>query len=203
LVDEWQRAEQLHLVGLVLHPGSATDGDEEAGLTRIRQGIARAFEIAEPRHAKLLLENTAGQGTALGWKMKHLASLIDGLERPDYLGICLDSCHAHAAGYDLAASDGTLRLVEEIESYDLLERIQAIHLNDSKKPAGSRVDRHEHLGAGTISLEGIRRFINHHAFRDLPMVLETEKGQNADGRDWDAVNMEVARQLYSAEDPKS
>ncbi len=197
LVDEWQRAELLHLVGLVMHPGSATDGDEEAGLERIRKGIQKAFDAAAPKQARLLLENTAGQGTALGWKMEHLAALIDGLNRPRYLGICLDSCHAHAAGYDLAAPDGTDRLVEEIDRWKLRDRIHAIHLNDSKKPAGSRVDRHEHLGAGTLTSDGIQRFINHSAFRKLPMYLETEKGENEEGRDWDAVNMDFALQLYS------
>ncbi len=196
LVDEWQRAEQLHLVGLVMHPGSATDGDVEAGLERIRRGIEKAYQAAAPKQAKLLLENTAGQGTALGWNMEQLAALIDGLAQPSYLGICLDSCHAHAAGYDLAALDGTQKLVDEIERWKLLGRIQAIHLNDSKKPAGSRVDRHEHLGAGTLTVQGIRRFINHPAFRDLPMYLETEKGENDEGRDWDSVNMEFASQLY-------
>jgi len=197
LTDEWQRAEQLHLVGLVMHPGSATDGDEVAGLERIQEGIRRAFQAAGPRRARLLLENTAGQGTALGWKMEHLAALLDAIDRPTYLGICLDSCHAHAAGYDLAAPDGTHQLVAELEKHQLLDRIHAIHLNDSKKPAASRVDRHAHLGTGTITTEGIRRFINHPAFRDLPMYLETEKGFDADGRDWDAINMEFARQLYA------
>jgi deoxyribonuclease IV len=203
LVDEWQRAEKLHLVGLVMHPGSATDGDVEAGLARIQQGIQKAFQAAAPQQAKLLLENTAGQGTALGWNMEQLATLIDGLDGPDYLGICLDSCHAHAAGYDLAAADGTERLVEEIDRWKLRKRLEAIHLNDSKKPAGSRVDRHEHLGAGTLTSDGLRRFINHPAFRDLPMYLETEKGHDEEGRDWDAVNMEFAQQLYSAVPTKS
>lgn len=197
LIDEWCRAEQLQLVGLVMHPGSATDGDEEAGLQRIRSGIEKAFQAAAPKQARLLLENTAGQGSALGWKMEHLAALVDGLNRPNYIGICLDSCHAHAAGYDLAALDGTDRLVAEIDRWKLRDRIHAIHLNDSKKPAGSRVDRHEHLGAGTLTSEGIRRFINHPAFRNLPMYLETEKGENDEGRDWDAVNLEYALQLYS------
>ncbi len=196
LTDEWQRAEQLHLDGLVMHPGSATDGDAPAGLERIRKGIEKAYQAAAPKRSKLLLENTAGQGSALGWQMDQLADLIDGLDRPSYLGICLDSCHAHAAGYDLAQLDGTERLVEEIERFKLINFIQAIHLNDSKKAAGSRVDRHEHLGMGTITSDGIQRFIIHPAFRNLPMYLETEKGQNEEGRDWDAVNMEFACQSF-------
>ncbi len=198
LAEEWNRAEKLHLEGLVMHPGSATDKDEAAGLERIRTGILSAHKMAAPKTSVLLLENTAGQGTALGWKIEHLAALIDGLGRPSYVGICLDSCHAHAAGYDLAAFDGADKLAAEFAKFSLLGHIRAIHLNDSKKAAGSRVDRHEHLGNGTITTEGIRKFINHAAFRDVPMYLETEKGNNEDGRDWDAVNMEFACQLYSS-----
>ncbi|MDZ4850563.1 MAG: deoxyribonuclease IV [Pirellulaceae bacterium] len=195
LVDEWQRAEQFSLAGLVMHPGSATDGDEVAGLGRIQAGILKAYDLAEPKTSKLLLENTAGQGTALGWKIEQLATLIDGLNRPNYLGICLDSCHAHAAGYDLAKPDGVDTLVQKFADFQILDRIHAIHLNDSKKAAGSRVDRHEHLGQGTLTTDGIRRFINHPSFNSIPMYLETEKGSDPNGRDWDAVNMEFAIQL--------
>lgn len=201
LADEWQRAEQLHLTGLVMHPGSATDGDETAGMKRIQKGIQAAYGIANPQGSTLLLENTAGQGTALGWKIEHLAKLIDSLDRPSYIGICLDSCHAHAAGYDLSLPKGTENLVAEFEKFSLLDRIHAIHLNDSKKIAGSRVDRHEHLGMGSITPDGIGRFINHKAFRDVPMYLETEKGNDTEGRDWDTVNMEFACQLYVSKSP--
>ena len=197
LADEWQRAEKLHLSGLVMHPGSATDGDATAGLKRIQEGIRSAHKMAAPKKSVLLLENTAGQGTALGWKIEHLAAIIDGLSRPKYVGICLDSCHAHAAGYDLADIEGADKLATEFDQFSLLDHIRAIHLNDSKKAAGSRVDRHEHLGIGTITTEGIRRFINHTAFRDVPMYLETEKGNDEEGQDWDAVNMEFACRLYA------
>jgi deoxyribonuclease IV len=196
LAEEWQRAELLKLDGLVMHPGSATDHDEAAGLERIQRGIAAAYRAAQPKHAKLLLENTAGQGSALGWKLEHLAAIRDALEAPDYLGLCLDSCHAHAAGYDLSDEDGVARLMADFDNHGLTQRILAIHLNDSKKAAGSRVDRHEHLGQGTITRDGIGRFINHPSLCHLPMYLETEKGINDDGEDWDAVNLRVARELF-------
>ncbi len=196
LAEEWRRAELLHLDGLVMHPGSATDKDETAGLDRIQRGIRQAFELAKPKHAKLLLENTAGQGTALGWKLDHLAIIRDALDNPNYLGICLDSCHAHAAGYDLSREDGVGNLMNDFKQLGLTSLIRAIHLNDSKKPASSRVDRHEHLGLGTITRDGIARFINHPDLRQLPMYLETEKGTNDEGEDWDAINMRVALDLY-------
>jgi deoxyribonuclease-4 len=192
LAEEWRRAELLGLTGLVMHPGSATDKDEQAGLTRIRKGIVEAYQIAEPKRVKLLLENTAGQGTALGWQPEHLAAIRDELGRPEYLGLCLDSCHAHAAGYDLSTVDGLDRLMADFDRLELTQSLRAIHLNDSKKPAGSRVDRHEHLGQGTIGEAGLARFINHPSLRDLPMYLETEKGINDDGEDWDAVNLRAA-----------
>jgi deoxyribonuclease IV len=196
LAEEWRRAELLQLDGLVMHPGSATDKDEVAGLDRIQRGIRQAFDLAKPKQAKLLLENTAGQGTALGWKLEHLAVIRDALDNPNYLGICLDSCHAHAAGNDLSQEDGVDNLMNDFKQLGLTSLIRAIHLNDSKKPASSRVDRHEHLGLGTIKRDGIARFINHPDLRRLPMYLETEKGTNDDGEDWDAVNMRVACDLY-------
>jgi deoxyribonuclease-4 len=196
LAEEWRRAETLQLDGLVLHPGSATDHDEEGGLARIRRGILAAHEQAGPQRAHLLLENTAGQGSALGWKLEQLAAIYDGLERPAYLGLCLDSCHAHAAGYDLSQAEGLERLIDDFRRLGLLDVIEAIHLNDSKKGVGSRVDRHEHLGQGTLTPAGLARFINHPALRRLPMYLETEKGVNSDGEDWDAVNMRYALELF-------
>ncbi len=134
LVEEWRRAELLKLTGLVLHPGSATDKDEQAGLDRIRRGIREAHEAVAPKTTKLLLENTAGQGTALGWQLEQLAAIRDELDRPSYLGVCLDSCHAHAAGYDLSQFDGVDQLMADFDKYELTPVIYAIHLNDSKKP---------------------------------------------------------------------
>jgi deoxyribonuclease IV len=197
LVEELRRAELLKLDGLVMHPGSATDNDELAGLKRIADGIRIAMDQAAPTRVHLLLENTAGQGSALGWKFEHLSSIHRQLANSKFVGFCLDSCHAHAAGYDLSQSDELIRLVAEAERWRILDSIEAIHLNDSKKGAGSRVDRHEHLGKGTITSTGLKAFISHPAFRSLPMYLETEKGQNENGEDWDAINLRVARQLFS------
>jgi len=200
MVDEIQRARYLNLAGVVMHPGSATDGDREAGLDRIARGIdaifERVFADSPDSQVKLLLENTAGQGNALGWQIADLTEIFRRAEASEWLGICIDSCHSHAAGYDLASHGGLDRLVDELGVDSLIGSVAAIHLNDSKKPAGSRVDRHEHLGLGHLTLDGIARFINHPAFHLLPMVLETEKGLDEDGVAWDLKNMEVARKLY-------
>lgn len=202
MVDELQRASYLNLAGVVMHPGSATDGDREAGLDRIAKGIDAIFKtvfVNEPSNqVKLLLENTAGQGNALGWQISDLTEIFRRSEAFESLGICIDSCHSHAAGYDLTSDSGLDRLVDELSVDSLLSRIAAIHLNDSKKPAGSRVDRHEHLGLGHLTLDGVARFINHPAFRSLPMILETEKGENEEGASWDVVNMDVAKRLYNS-----
>jgi len=213
MVDELERASYLQLAGVVMHPGSATDGDREAGLDRIAKGIEQIFSrfSALPRKSggesssepsgentvKLLMENTAGQGNALGWQITDLTEIFRRTGFPPALGICIDSCHSHAAGYDLTSPAGLNRLIDELHVDSLIERVTVIHLNDSKKPAGSRVDRHEHLGLGHLTLDGIARFINHPSFASLPMILETEKGLNDDGVEWDTVNMEVARRLYS------
>ncbi len=202
MVDEIRRAAYLNLAGVVMHPGSPTDGDREAGLDRIAKGIDAIFQSissdGQSVEVKLLLENTAGQGNALGWQIADLTEIFRRSEASDSLGICIDSCHSHAAGYDLTCESGLDRLIDELSVDSLLGRVVAIHLNDSKKPAGSRVDRHEHLGLGHLTLDGIARFINHPAFRSLPMILETEKGENDDGVSWDVVNMDVAKGLYNS-----
>ncbi len=196
-VVEWQRAEQLGLDGVVVHPGAFMDSSEEKGLERIAKAIEKAFKKAKPKASWLLLENTAGQGSSLGWKIEHLGWLIERTGSAMNVGICLDTCHAHAAGYDLSEPKGLKSLVADLEAHGLREALRAIHLNDSKKGCGSRVDRHEHIGLGTIGLEGFKRFLKHPMVKKLPMYLETDKGKNDDGCDWDMVNLETLRQLVA------
>ncbi len=195
MVIEWQRAEQLGLIGVVVHPGAFVSSDEASGLERIRSALPLIHQAVKPKKSWLLLENTAGQGSCLGWNMQQLGIMVKGTGAKKKIGVCIDTCHAHAAGYDLSTPAGLKRLVSEAEEHGVLELIQAIHLNDSKKEVGSRVDRHEHIGHGTITLDGFKRFLKHKAFKDLPMYLETEKGESDEGRDWDVVNLEVLRSL--------
>ncbi len=195
MVVEWQRAEQLGLDGVVMHPGSFVESSPELGLQRIAIAIRQVFERVAPKRAWLLLENTAGQGSNLGWNMEQLGWLLEQTGEEMLTGVCLDTCHAHAAGYDFSTLDGFKAWEKEAKLHRVLSAIRALHLNDSKKACGSRVDRHEHIGHGTIGLEGFRRVLKHKTLRKLPMYLETEKGSNDDEEEWDAVNLRVLREL--------
>jgi deoxyribonuclease IV len=197
MVIEWQRAETLHLDGVVLHPGSCIESTPEEGLQKIVCAIREIHETVSPKQSWLLLENTAGQGSNLGWSMEQLGYLLKETGESMMVGICLDTCHAHAAGYDFSTEDGFKAWAKESKKYGVLDAIRALHLNDSKKGCGSRVDRHEHIGFGTIGLEGFRRVLNHKSLKTLPMYLETEKGSNDDGVDWDAINLRVLRELVN------
>lgn len=195
MVTEWQRAEQLGLDGVVMHPGAFVESTPEAGLERIVNAIREIHAKVSPKSAWLLLENTAGQGSCLGWSMEQLGWLLARTGADLQVGVCLDTCHAHAAGYDLSTADGFKSLEKDAKKYHVLEAIRALHLNDSKRECGSRVDRHEHIGLGTIGREGFVRVLKHKCFKALPMYLETEKGLNDDEEDWDAINLRVVREL--------
>ena len=195
MVVELQRAELLGLEGVVMHPGAFVDSTEEAGMERIAQAIDKIHDQVGTLKTWLLLENTAGQGTCLGWSMEQLGWLLKRSGASKQVGVCMDTCHSHAAGYDMSSQDGFDRLVKDMQEHGVLEVVRAIHLNDSKKGCGSRVDRHEHIGLGAIGLEGFRRVLHHSHFGSLPMYLETEKGENEDGEDWDAINLRTLRSL--------
>jgi len=113
------------------------------------------------------------------------------------VGVCLDTCHAHAAGYDMSSQSGFKAWEQDAKKHGVLDAIRALHLNDSKKGCGSRVDRHEHIGLGTIGLEGFQRVLKHRVLKKWPMYLETEKGQDDNGQEWDAINLRVLRELAS------
>lgn len=193
MIVELQRAELLGLDGVVMHPGAFVDSSEEAGMERIAQAIDRIYDQIGSLNTWLLLENTAGQGSCLGWSMEQLGWLLKRSGSSKQVGVCMDTCHSHAAGYDMASQDGFDRLEREMREYGVLDSVRAIHLNDSKKGCGSRVDRHEHIGLGTIGIEGFKRILHHSHFSQLPMFLETEKGENEEGEDWDAINMRALR----------
>lgn len=194
---EWQRAEQLGLDGVVMHPGAFVESTEELGMQRIVDAIHQIFERVQPKHAWLLLENTAGQGSCLGWNMEQLAWLLERTGEKMKVGVCLDTCHAHAAGYDFSTESGFKAWEKEAKKLGVLEAIRALHLNDSKKGCGSRVDRHEHIGHGSIGRDGFVRVLKNKVLKQWPMYLETDKGQNDDGEDWDAVNLRELRHLAS------
>ncbi|MBM3964189.1 MAG: deoxyribonuclease IV [Planctomycetes bacterium] len=197
MVIEWQRAEQLGLDGVVMHPGAFVDSSEEQGLQRIADAIVRIYEKVEPKKSWLLLENTAGQGSCLGWNMAQLEWLLQRSGSTMMVGVCLDTCHAHAAGYDFSTETGFKEWERDAKKHCILDAIRALHLNDSKKGCGSRVDRHEHIGLGTIGREGFVRVLKHRVLKQLPMYLETEKEDTEEGEPWDAVNLRLLRELAS------
>jgi deoxyribonuclease-4 len=195
MVIEWQRADQLGLDGVVMHPGAFVDSTEEEGMQRIVDAIVRIHEQKQPGGAWLLLENTAGQGSCLGWSMEQMAWLLERTGENYQIGMCLDTCHAHAAGYDFSTTEGFKAWEKECKKLGVLAAIRALHLNDSKKGCGSRVDRHEHIGHGTIGREGFARVLKHRQLKKLPMYLETDKGDTEEGEPWDKVNLRVLREL--------
>jgi deoxyribonuclease-4 len=175
MADEIDRAESLGLLGVVLHPGCYTSGSAEEGLQLIGTALRTLLDARPSGRTMILLEHTAGQGTALGAAFEELATILDVMERHPRVGICLDTCHLVASGYDLASSDGYARTFAEFERTIGLDRLTVFHLNDSKKPLGSRVDRHEHIGDGFVGLEAFRRLVNDPRFTAIPMLLETPK----------------------------
>jgi deoxyribonuclease-4 len=175
--DEIDRAEALGLMGVVLHPGCYTAGNEADGLALIAEGLLELLRARRRGRTMILLEHTAGQGTSLGATFEQLASIIAKMNDHRRVGVCLDTCHLLASGYDLCSPEGYATTFKQFGRLVGFDRLKAFHLNDSKKPLGSRVDRHEHIGQGFLGLEPFRRIVNDRRFRGLPMLLETPKGE--------------------------
>jgi deoxyribonuclease-4 len=176
--DELERCALLGIPAIVVHPGAHTGSGEENGLRREADALNRLFDAGIGAGVTVLLENTAGQGTALGWRFEHLARLLELVERRERLGVCLDTCHLLAAGYDIRTADTYAATMNEFARVIGLEQLKAWHLNDSQKDLGSRVDRHTHIGEGCIGLEAFRLLVNDPRFVDLPMIIETPKGKD-------------------------
>jgi deoxyribonuclease-4 len=175
MADEIDRAEALGLLGVILHPGCYTQGSEADGLRLVGEALAELLGARRKGKTMVLLEQTAGQGTSLGATFEQLAAILAHVNGHRRVGVCLDTCHLLAAGYDVCSPEGyahTFRHFGRIVGFD---RLRVFHLNDSKRPLGSRVDRHEHIGEGFLGVETFRRLINDARFRGLPMLLETPK----------------------------
>ena len=192
LSEELTRADQLELPFLVLHPGAHLGAGEEAGLKKIIKSINRVFAKIPKVKTKIALETTAGQGSCLGEKFEHLAYIIDHAREPDRLCVCLDTAHVFAAGYDIGNETGVRKTFREFDRLVGLDRLAAIHVNDSKTARGSRVDRHEQIGKGQIGLHAFRFIMRDRRFRKIPKVLETPKGKDLAE---DVVNMKTLRGL--------
>ncbi|MFN3820955.1 MAG: deoxyribonuclease IV [bacterium] len=171
--DELVRADQLGLIGVVLHPGAHMNAGEVEGLTLIADSLKMVMDRHPDGKSKILLEVTAGQGTALGYRFEQVATLLEKLNAPERTGVCLDTCHIFAAGYDIVTPEGYEAMFQEFDNIIGLDKLVCIHLNDSKKGLGSRVDRHEHIGEGLIGSETFRRLLEDPRLKDIPALLET------------------------------
>ncbi|NLG51312.1 MAG: deoxyribonuclease IV [Chloroflexi bacterium] len=192
LLDETDRCQQLGICDYVLHPGSHVGAGEEAGLERVLQALDTACEETAGSPVRVVLEITAGQGTNLGYRFEQLAWLIERAAAPERLGVCFDTAHAFAAGYDLRDEASYRATWQEFDAVIGLDQLRVIHLNDSKRELGSRVDRHEQIGEGSLGVEAFRLLVNDPALRHVPMLLETPKGEEMLE---DIVNLTVLRSL--------
>jgi len=193
--DELQRCDILGIPYLVTHPGAHTGSGVDAGIARFAQSLNEIFAAMPDSAALTLLETTAGQGTSLGRSFEEIAAIIDQVEDKSRVGVCLDTCHIFAAGYDYRTPDLYAVTMAQFDATIGLDRLKVIHLNDSKNPLGSNKDRHDHIGDGEIGLEGFRQFVNDPRLAGLPGILETEKD---DAGDNDRRNIATLRSLVQA-----
>jgi deoxyribonuclease-4 len=197
LIEEIQRAGDIGADVLVTHVGHAMSSDGAGGVARAAhalQQVIRSESFAQAASLKLVLENTAGSGTSVGGTFEELSSILDALDRPDRVAVCLDTCHATAAGYDLRSKDAVNRTLDRFDRTIGLERLSMIHLNDAMHPLGSQRDRHEHIGRGTIGDAGIRALLQHPSIRSHPFLLETPKQMEGED-DADPINLARVRTL--------
>lgn len=190
--DELIRADQLKIKYLVTHPGAHTGSGVEEGLRKFAESMNRVFDDLPNNDVIVCLETTAGQGTTLGRTFEELAQIIDNTEAKHRVGVCLDTCHVFAAGYDLRTEESTVAVLDEFDRVIGLDKLQVLHLNDSKQPFASNKDRHEHIGKGEIGLSAFAAIVNDPRLAGLPAILETEKDATGD---MDRMNLELLRGL--------
>jgi deoxyribonuclease IV len=194
MVVELKRADQLGIPYVVMHPGAHTTVSESEGIALVAASINEVHARLPKAKAQIALEITAGQGTCLGCRFGQLAAIIEQVRRKAKVVVCFDTCHAFASGYDLRTDAGYREMWREFDDLLGLSRLKAIHLNDSKRELGSRVDRHEHIGRGQIGLDGFRRLLRDDQLAHLPMYLETPKGEE-NGESLDRINLQTLRGL--------
>jgi deoxyribonuclease-4 len=200
-VDEIDRAHALGLLGVVVHPGTCTSGSEAAALRLVGAAVRAALQSRPRRRTMVLFEHTAGQGRTIGHRFEQLAAMIAHVDGSPRVGVCLDTCHLVASGYDITTGDGYRETFAQFDRLVGLDRLRVLHGNDSKRPCGSRVDRHEHIGDGCLGLDTFRRLFQDRRLKGLPILIETEKSIGA-GRagkiaadPLDVRNLETLRRL--------
>ena len=192
LCEELMRANQLGLPFLVLHPGAHMGRGVEAGLEKVVASLDAIYGVIPEAETRIALETTAGQGSSLGRTFEELAFILCSCREPERFCVCIDTAHLFAAGYDLGSDEGIMRTFAQFKKLIGFKRLAAIHMNDSKAAAGSRVDRHEHIGKGKIGLDAFRYIMREPRFRNIPKVLETPKGRDMAE---DVVNLATLRSL--------
>jgi deoxyribonuclease-4 len=190
IATDLQRAEQLGAQYLIIHIGHRMESSEDQAIEAVSQGINQAFKKVK-NGVMLLMENTAGQGTEIGYTFDQIEKIVEGVHDHQRMGVCLDTAHTFEAGYDLSDENGIDRTLEKFDQRIGLKRLHLLHLNDSKTPLGSRKDRHWHIGEGHIGLEGFRHLVNHPSLRHLPGIMETPRKDTIE----DLRNMKVIRSL--------
>jgi deoxyribonuclease-4 len=192
LSDEMRRATALGIPFIVLHPGAHMGAGERTGLKRVARNLDRVFRSAPDSRVRIALETTAGQGTNLGYRFEHLAEIFQLSNNPRRLAVCIDTCHLFAAGYDIRSGAGYEGAMKQFDAIVGRKQVVAFHLNDSKRPLGSRVDRHAHIGKGLRDLAAFRNVLRDVRWKNLPMVIETPK---SDDLHEDVRNLRVLRSL--------
>jgi deoxyribonuclease-4 len=192
LKDELDRCEALGVPYLNFHPGAHMGRGEHDGIKLVAESLNIIHDQTRNHRVKSVVETTAGQGTSLGYRFEQIKCIIDGVEDRRRMAVCVDTCHVYAAGYDIATEEGYEKTFEEFDAIIGLGQLVAFHVNDSKREFGSRVDRHEHIGKGRIGLTGFTLLMNDERFRDVPKILETDKGPEMKE---DIENMSVLKSL--------
>ena len=190
-IEDILEAHVLKAYYIVTHMGSHKETSEEAGIERLIGALNRILEKTKGANVGILLENTAGSGSWLGYNFSHQKKIISGLNDKRRIGLCLDTEHAYLAGYDISTKEGLAAMLYEIDELVSISLIKLVHLNDAKGKLGSHHDRHENIGKGNIGLEGMKRIINHPKLRNLPFILETPKMTEQA----DAINLKIVRKL--------
>ncbi len=190
-IQDMFEAEALGVEYIVTHMGSHKNTGEKKGIKRITSALNKILERTKNSSVGILLENTSGSGSFLGYIFEHQREIIDGIEHKKRVGVCLDTCHAYTAGYDLASAQGYLKAISEFDEIVGLPRLKLVHLNDSRDNLGNHADRHEHIGKGKIGLEGFRRLLNDPRLANVAFILETPKDTDAADRK----NLNTVRKL--------